>query len=150
MLFFLTLVGGVKQYTSKGLFQSLLQSWRSKASVRAAPFNFESSQDAKRFIPLLLQISHGIFHPPSKTVQLPSDTKQKSTTSSCLVPPVRGWRAGWLGTECHLPQLPSPVLASRAVQSPASVGSKSRAKLPLAVEDFVSSPKDCISPFPLG
>lgn len=36
------------------------------------PFDFKYSQDAKRFISILLQKCHEIFHAPSK----PSETKQ--------------------------------------------------------------------------
>lgn len=148
----------------KGRFQSLLQSGRSKAAVTAAsikmqekldrtdPFNFGSSQDTKRFISLLLQTCHGIFHPPSKTSELPLDAKQKYTISNCPVPPSRvwGWRPGWLGTECHLPRHRALSFLPGLCTAWHQFAPKSQVKIPSALTDFVSSPKDCISPFPLG
>lgn len=77
---------------------------------RREPFNFGSSQDAKRIVFPLLRTCHGIFHPPSKRPELPSDAKEKSTppAAQCLLGGCGdGGRADWgqsatyRGTEPH-------------------------------------------------
>lgn len=116
---------------------------------RTEPLNFGSSQEAKRFLSLPVQTSHGIFHAPSRTSVVLMSTshsgaKHKPTTSSCPVPPVRA--RGCLGTEwiCHGTE---PPPASGKCRAGNCFAPKQQAKTHWAFTDFISRPKNRTRPF---
>jgi len=118
----------VREQSFKGLFQSLFQSGRSKASVtapsvktqdkldRTDSFKYESSRDTKRFTSLLLQTRHGILRAPSRTPELPSDAKQSPELPRAPGAAAGGQPAGRPGDRVVPTVAPIPIPPTAALR----------------------------------